>query len=185
METFAILFYLLILFLLCATLLFLLYCILPIVITRAPFININPRAVPEILKALDLKGGSVFYDLGCGDGRVVRAAAEAQPGARCIGVDKAHVPVWLARWRARNVKTKNLTFLRENIFTMDLSDATQIYTFLYPKPMQILLPRFENILRPGTRVVDGDFPIHGRTPVRIIPLQHQDKFGRTLYVYEF
>ena len=47
----------------------------------------SPRDVVEqMLKLADVRKGDVVYDLGCGDGRIVIAAAR-QFGARGVGID--------------------------------------------------------------------------------------------------
>ena len=53
----------------------------------APF---NPSMQPVVdtaLELLQLKAGDILYELGCGDGRVMVAAALATPGLKCVGVE--------------------------------------------------------------------------------------------------
>lgn len=57
-----------------------------IAIFGPPFVPTPQKTVNEILKKLNLKKGMVFYDLGCGDGRVVRSAVKHY-GVIGIGVD--------------------------------------------------------------------------------------------------
>ena len=53
----------------------------------APFNPTMPYVVETALAMLSLTAEDVLYDLGCGDGRVMIAAAQAVPGLRCIGVE--------------------------------------------------------------------------------------------------
>jgi SAM-dependent methyltransferase len=51
-----------------------------------PYVPTTETAVQEMLKLADVKKGDVVYDLGCGDGRIVIAAAK-NFGARGVGID--------------------------------------------------------------------------------------------------
>ena len=53
---------------------------------RAPFVATPPDVVDRMLALAGVTGGDVVYDLGCGDGRIVIAAAR-KFGARGVGVD--------------------------------------------------------------------------------------------------
>ncbi|HVW85247.1 MAG TPA: hypothetical protein VHB50_11230, partial [Bryobacteraceae bacterium] len=41
-----------------------------------PYVPTTPEAVNAMLKLADVKPGDTVYDLGCGDGRIVIAAAK-------------------------------------------------------------------------------------------------------------
>src|SRR5436305_6779479 len=51
-----------------------------------PYVPTTDEAVTAMLKLADIKSADVVYDLGCGDGRIVIAAAQ-KFGARGVGVD--------------------------------------------------------------------------------------------------
>src|ERR1041385_3063187 len=53
---------------------------------NAPFVTSNSTAVDAMLKLASVKSGDVIYDLGCGDGRIVIAAAK-RFGVRGVGID--------------------------------------------------------------------------------------------------
>ena len=52
----------------------------------APFVSSPPDVVKRMLTLAGVGPGDVVYDLGCGDGRIVIAAAQ-QFGARGVGID--------------------------------------------------------------------------------------------------
>ena len=54
--------------------------------SRAPFVATPPDVVERMLTLARVGPGDVVYDLGCGDGRIVIAAAQ-KFGARGVGVD--------------------------------------------------------------------------------------------------
>ena len=53
---------------------------------NTPYVPTPPEVATAMLKAADVKPGDLVYDLGCGDGRIVIAAAR-EFGARGVGVD--------------------------------------------------------------------------------------------------
>lgn len=155
-----------------------------LLVTGAPFICMPKPVLDPIVKALDLKDGSVLYDLGCGDGRVLEACALAHPHSKFKGIDKAKVAIWNAKWRLR--KRKEIKLLHKNFFKCDLSDATHVFTYLFPDLMNSLLPKLEKELKPGTRLVTCDFTFKDKKWAEEIDLNRpKGTLGRKLYVYIF
>ncbi len=155
--------------------------------TRAPFVEIPKEILGDIVKALDVKPGSVVYDLGSGDGRVLVACYREQPDAKYVGIDKAIVPHVYAglRLRWRKIPARNIKLLHKNFFRQDLSDATHVYVYLFPGLLKSLLPKLQKDLKPGTRVVscDFEFPEEFKS-VQLIDLNRpKGKRGRRLYIY--
>jgi SAM-dependent methyltransferase len=122
---------------------------------RAPDVRYEPSP-PEVVEAMlrlgDVGPGDVVYDLGCGDGRVVIAAARR--GARGVGVDIDPERVREARANARAAGVEDRVEIREgDLFETDVSDATVVMLFLQPSVNLRLRPRLRAQLRPGARVV--------------------------------
>ena len=180
-------FYVLVLVALLSLIFFLMLYEWSLVVTRAPFIPIPQAVLPYVVDALELKPGSVVYDLGCGEGRVLLACWKRFPHARYVGLDKAVLAIWLARWRKRQTaRDADSVFKRMNFFRQDLSDATHVFTYLFPGLMQRLLPKLKRELKPGARLVSCDFQFNDMKPVKTIQLDRPiGALGRTLYVYEF
>jgi SAM-dependent methyltransferase len=100
-----------------------------------------PTSADEICNAISLANiqpGERFLDLGCGDGRVLEAAAKA--GAIVTGVDLNTELLRQARSRLRGWEsTANIRY--QNVFSASL-DTDIIYAFLAPSSLQRLAPRF-------------------------------------------
>ena len=153
---------------------------------RAPFISMPNKTLDEIVAALKLQPDSVLYDLGCGDGRILIAAQKRNPHTRSIGVDKNSLPAFLARHAVRKQgKAGEIKIRHENFFKTDLSEATHIYCYLFPKVMDDLLPKFERELKPGTRLVSCAFQFHTKEPVEIIYFKAKNRLVEKMFVYEF
>ena len=153
--------------------------------TRAPFVPLPHAVVPKVFEALELKPGSVLYDLGCGDGRIILECARQIPNAEYIGVDKAFVPIWFARFKRWQTKLP-IKIVRRNFFKTDVSSATHVFTYLFPGLMDSLLPKLKKELKPGTRLVSCDFKFSQMEPAQVIELDRPLRsLGRRLYIYIF
>src|SRR5260370_6859494 len=73
---------------------------------EVPYVPTTDPAVQAMLKLADVKKTDVVYDLGCGDGRIVVAAAKNY-GARGVGVDINPERVQEARKNANKASETN------------------------------------------------------------------------------
>ncbi len=123
---------------------------------RTPDIHWEPSADPVVTAMLKLAGtkkGDVVYDLGCGDGRIVIAAAK-EFGARGVGIDIDPQRIDESNANAKKAGVTNrVTFREEDLFEANISDATVVTLFLWPSVNMKLRPKLLKELKPGTRVV--------------------------------
>jgi ribosomal protein L11 methylase PrmA len=102
----------------------------------------------------------VLYDPGCGDGRIVVAAAKKY-GCRAVGFDLDPVRI---RESLENVKRNGVEHLvrieRKDIFTVDFSEASVVTLYLLPGMNKRLVPQLKK-LKPGARIVAHDYAIAG------------------------
>lgn len=121
------------------------------------------KVVDEMMQAANVTSKDVVYDLGCGDGRIVVAAAKR--GAKAIGFDLDPKRVAEARAKVKAAGVESLATIRwANVFSVDLSPATVVTLYLLPELNVKLIPQLEK-LRPGSRVVSHDFDMEGVDPV--------------------
>ena len=134
----------------------------------APFIT-TPDAIVRAMLDLGTVGQrDVVFDLGCGDGRIVIAAARDR-GARGVGVEIDLDLVDLARVRARQAGVADRVRIdRGDLFALDLSEATVVMLYLGEDLNTQLWPKLLRELKPGTRIVSHRFLIRGVTPERTV-----------------
>ena len=124
----------------------------------------SPPAVVQAMTDLAaVKAGDVVYDLGCGDGRIVIAAAKLGARAVCVDIDPLRITDAQENARAAGV-AERIQFRNEDLFAVDLRDATVVMLFLSPEFNLKLRPRLQ-ALRSGTRIVShwhsmGDWKPH-------------------------
>jgi len=125
----------------------------PVFPPEVPYFPSTEEAVDGMLKLAGTGPNDVVYDLGCGDGRIVIAAAK-KFGARGIGIDIDPAPLRLAVYYARRAGvTDRVRFLRGDLFEADVHEATVVTLFLSEEVNRRLLPKLLRELAPGTRIV--------------------------------
>jgi precorrin-6B methylase 2 len=148
---------------------------------KVPYVTAPPRVLAQIVAALKLPEQGVLWDLGCGDGRVLRAARKAMPGLSLAGVDNNPMPLQLARWNLG----RTARLVRGDILGVDLHEAARVFTYLGPELMEALEPRFEQQMPKGARLVSMQFALPHRKPVAEIVLEHAKPYAAKLYVYDY
>lgn len=131
-------------------------------IKAAPWFPTWSRDIERFLKLADIKPGEKFYDLGCGDGKLVFAAAGA--GAKAVGFEISLLPYLIAKTRSffvQNTEIKFRDFWKQTTFDPDV-----VYLFLTPKANQKAKKKLEQELKKGARVIAYTWPIEGWEPVK-------------------
>jgi SAM-dependent methyltransferase len=130
-----------------------------------PYVPTPPVVVDEMLRMADVTANDYVMDLGCGDGRIVIDAAK-KFGARGIGIDLDEELLVDANANAAAAGvTDRVSFVRQDLFKMDLSQATVITMYLLPSVNRRLKPELLK-LKPGTRIVSHDFDLEDWVPDR-------------------
>jgi cyclopropane fatty-acyl-phospholipid synthase-like methyltransferase len=129
----------------------------PTLIPEVPYFPTPEPVVDAMLKLARVGPEDVVYDLGCGDGRIVIAAA-AKYGARGYGVDIDPAPLIRARHDANRAGVADrVHFERGDLFRTDLRPATVVTLYLFESLNRRLMPKLRSELRPGARVVSHKF----------------------------
>jgi SAM-dependent methyltransferase len=122
-----------------------------------PFVPTPPEVVDEMLRLADLRAGDTLYDLGCGDGRIVIAAAK-RSGIRAIGIDIDPVRITESNENAAMAGVAGkVRFIQQDLFEADFRDATVVTMYLLTSVNLRLRPKLLAELRPGTRLVSHSF----------------------------
>jgi SAM-dependent methyltransferase len=111
------------------------------------------EVVKEMIRLAKVTDRDVVYDLGCGDGRIIIAAAQLA-GARGVGIDADPARIREAIRNARMASVSGrVSFIQQDLFQSVIKDATVVMLFLYPDVNLRLRPKLLSELRPGSRVV--------------------------------
>jgi len=135
-----------------------------------------------MLRLADVKKDDVVFDLGCGDGRIVVAAAK-KVGCKATGYDIDPVRVKELLENVKTNKVEDLVTIEEkDIFTLDLSKASVVTLYLLPSLNVKLVPQLEK-LKPGSRIVSHAFDMKGCKPDVVATVNCEDGNARKVYLW--
>ena len=121
-----------------------------------PYVPTTEPAVEAMMKLGEVTKDDILYDLGCGDGRLVIAAAKR--GARGVGIDINPDRIKEARENAKKAGVEDrVKFVEADLFEADIREATVVTLFLLPDVNLKLKPKLMRDLKPGTRLVSNTF----------------------------
>lgn len=105
----------------------------------------TPHAlVEEMLDNLGLLPSDTLGDLGCGDGRILIAAAKR--GIRGIGIELDPARASVARTRAQEAGVQHLVTIETgDALEFDLNRVTAVTAYLYPPLLTKLSPRLKSL----------------------------------------
>ena len=140
--------------------------VLPIFL-GAPWHPLFPGTIRRILNFAEIKQEETLCDLGCGDGRILIAAAK-EYSAKGVGVEIDPIKVGLARFLVKFKKVdEQVKIIRGNFFEFDPQDADVVYLYLTHQAMDKLFPEILKKLKPTVRIVSYRFCIRGMTPEKV------------------
>jgi methyltransferase family protein len=129
-----------------------------------PFVPTPPVVVDAMLKLAGVGPEDYVIDLGSGDGRIVIAAARKH-GARGFGVEIDPALVGEAQREARRQGVDGrVEFKMDDLLQINISRATVVTMYLYPRLMLAMRPRLITELKPGARIVSHEFTMEGWEP---------------------
>jgi predicted RNA methylase len=126
-----------------------------------PWIPSSRKAVRQMLDLAEIKPDELVYDLGCGDGRIIIAAAKKYQ-ARAVGIE-IDPTRWL--WCQLLITILGLRgqvrIIFGDLFQQDLSEADVVVCYLLPETTKKLQDKLLKELQPDTRVVSNTFIFPG------------------------
>lgn len=150
----------------------------PVRAIEVPFVVTPNPVVGAMLDLAEVQAQDVVYDLGCGDGRIVIAAAQLR-GARGVGVEIDEKLVETARVDAHRAGVDGRVRIEQgDLFQMDFHDATVVMLYLSDALNQRLWPKFVRELKPGARIVSHKFGMGTLAPERSLTVG-----SSTLYLW--
>ncbi len=142
----------------------------------------EPSSLDVVQVMLDIAKvdkNDLVYDLGCGDGRIVIAAAQER-GASGVGVDldPERIKESLENARKANVADR-VQFFQQNLFQTEIGKATVVMLYLYPEVNLKLRPKLFRELQPGTRLVSHSHDMGTWQPDHTVTASN----GHTVYFW--
>jgi len=123
----------------------------------APYWPTSMKKTRKMLAMAEIKQDELVYDLGCGDGRIIVAAAR-RFGARAVGVEiEPFRFIWCQLLITVLGLRKRVRVVRRDLFSEDLRDADVVFCYLLQRTNDRLEHKLVRELRPGARIVSNTF----------------------------
>ena len=151
----------------------------------APYVPSPQEVIDRMLEVAQARQGDTVIDVGCGDGRILITAVQKFK-ARAVGIE---IDPKIAAQASDTILKLGLQnkarVVRADVFDADLSQADVVTLYLTTSFNEKLRPKFEQSLKPGTRVVSPDYGIRGWNPVEVEEVfVHGRRHRIFLYVVE-
>lgn len=157
--------------------------IYPKIDLQVPYVTTPIDVIKRMFELADLGPEDIVYDLGCGDGRIVIAAAK-DFGAQGVGIDIDSKRIEESIRNARLNGVKHLTtFIEKDIMESDISNATVVTTYLLPSVNRAIMPELKKQLKPNSRIVTQEFTMGNWTPIKTDIITYQG-YIIPLYLYK-
>jgi SAM-dependent methyltransferase len=151
---------------------------------NAPYIQTLPIVVQKMVEAAQLTESDLVYDLGCGDGRLVIAAVKSS-GCRGVGIDIQSDRILESRAQAKTLDVADrITFLHQDLFTADISQASAVLIYLNSWMLERLKPQLSTLPK-GARVVSQDFWLEQVQPDRVQTVSVKGAVDTVQYIYSY
>lgn len=148
-------------------------CFCLVVFFGAPYLPTHSRQVEIALDMLALEKGETMLELGCGDGKVIIAAARR--GWRVVGYELNPVLVAVCWLRTRRYRAQ-VRLVWGDYWRMDWPDAAAIYGFILPKYMSKLNSKIIHDTKKPLRLASYAFAIPEKVP---------SKERKGVFLYEY
>ncbi len=117
-------------------------------VTGAPFVPSTKNTATSMIRLAKLRKGMKIYDLGSGDGRLLKLSEKK--GCTAIGFEINPFLVLYSRLIHLHVTWKNFWY-------SDLSEANVVFVYLLPWRMGNLESFLKKQLKPGALIVSNSF----------------------------
>jgi len=106
--------------------------------------ELNLDEIDKLFKIIEIKNDDIFYDLGCGSGKINLYIA-LKYNIKSIGIEIIEKRIQVAKSIKKKVKNKNIVFKQNDLFKENLSQGTIFYSYNLTWPTDINIKMIEKI----------------------------------------
>lgn len=154
------------------------------IVFGAPYIPLSKKPILKILSFGGLSSEDVFYDLGCGDGRILISSIHDFNVSKAAGYEVAPWPYFKALFLFKYKKIKEIELFRKNLLKADIGQATFIYLYLFPKLVDKIAHKITKEKIFGMKILCVEFPIDTNKHSEFELLKSEKIDNLTVYLYK-
>jgi SAM-dependent methyltransferase len=143
-----------------------------VILFGAPYLPIHNAQAKQAIDLANLDRDKTFYELGCGDGKMLLLAQKS--GARVVGIELNPL-LFLVAW-ARCLAYKNIDVIWGSFWRKSIHEADVVYVFLIDRFMKKLDQKMIKESKDGAILISYTFKIPDKKPIKI-------KSGLFMYRY--
>lgn len=150
--------------------------------SAAPWVPSLKKDLIRVKELAEVKEGDVVMDLGSGDGRWLFYLAKNSPAKELHGYEISllmYATAWIIKLFGRYPQVH---LHCQSLYRADLSRADVVLCFLLPKTVKRLLPKFEQSMKNGSRLISYAFSLPDKTPINTSKNKESDI---SIYLYKF
>jgi cyclopropane fatty-acyl-phospholipid synthase-like methyltransferase len=144
----------------------------------APWYPASRKDIYRALKLCEAQSGEKLYDLGSGDGRVLKIAAQ-DFGMEAIGLEIDPIKVWLSKqFLPKGEFSNRIKILRQNVFEFDFEHADTVFIYMTHQALDQLFPKILETLKPTATIACYRFCLRGIQPDKVTS-------DKKIFIYRF
>jgi len=151
---------------------------------KAPWVPIWKSDLARLDKMINLIPGKTFYDLGCGNGRVLFYLARKNPQVQFVGIDLSLILIMICLVRKYLGHYDNVNFKLGDYSLLDYNLADYLYCFTMPLAMTSLAQKISQTLHKDIFLIAYCFPVEAWTQYLLIADKPPKDNGIYLYHYK-
>ena len=143
----------------------------------------SSKASQTMIAEIDTHEKGSVIDLGSGWGTLVIAVAKKYPNKQVIGYELSWFPWLVSIILKYSLRLGKLTLYRKDFKNAELSTASTLVCYLFPRGMVTLQERLAHEVLNKVTIVSNTFALPLCKPTKIIKLK--DFYQTPIYVYHF
>lgn len=142
------------------------------------------KVISEICKIMEIKKPEAknFYDLGCARGKLALEIKRRKPELMIKAIDKSSLRIFFAKLKNVFLRRK-ISFIKEDIFRIDLGDADVLYTYLWGDILPPLKEKLFKELKKGSLVISNTSFYPNWQPSKTIILNPKNPDFEKIFIY--